>query len=153
MASASTVERALVHHLAPRDDVGRVGSTGPAQPAPNPRRGHDRVHTAPASGGTGRGKQGRRNVLSTSYVLEREVHPTEAREQRLVEGIARGDPMDPLLTELKVEESRKAALTQKRWSTSRAWPPWRRSGSRRPSSGRPPGCATCSAGTCPGYAG
>ena len=56
-------------------------------------------------------RAGQETDLDRRTVIERELSLIEAREQRLVEGIARGDRMDPLLAQLKAEESRKSSLT------------------------------------------
>lgn len=42
--------------------------------------------------------------------IERELSLIEATEKRLVDGIAKGDPMDPLLARLRTEETRKKEL-------------------------------------------
>ena len=44
--------------------------------------------------------------------ITRELSLIEAREQRLVEAIKRGDAVEPLVAALKVEEERKTALTR-----------------------------------------
>jgi recombinase-like zinc beta ribbon protein len=56
-------------------------------------------------------RAGQETHLDRRTAIERDLSLIVAREQRLVEGIARGDSMEPLLAQLKAEESRKAALT------------------------------------------
>src|SRR5262249_34857156 len=55
-------------------------------------------------------RAGQERHLDRRTQIERELSLIEATEARLVDGIARGDAMDPLLARLKAEEARKKAL-------------------------------------------
>ncbi len=71
----------------------------------------DRILEAAIEEALQRLRSGRERHLDRRTAIERELSLIEAREKHLVEGIARGEPMDALLLALRHEESRKKTLT------------------------------------------
>ena len=63
---------------------------------------------------------GRDQQQTRQACIERELSQIEASEKHLIDAIARGDNMDPLLARLKSEESRKKELTVELTSLTRS---------------------------------
>lgn len=71
----------------------------------------DRIIEAAVDRALRRLREGREGHLDRRTAIERELSLIEAHERRLVEAIKRGEAVEPLVTALKAEEERKAALT------------------------------------------